>query len=316
MKNTQHKNQTRSNPKRFIPIFIFILIFGMAAYGIFHLYISGRHIPATAEQVETALSNQGFQPKDITDSAQVNFPGMGLENCIVAEQNDIRFEFYRFDNVGSARKVYQQAYTKIIGKRTTYRVEVKEGKLNYHVYILDMPDGFYLAQYTENTAVYAYCASENSEKINSVLGSLGYTHITGNDWNANSPFDGIARVAAYAIWIPVMFIVRFWIWPVVCKSAGVTRSEALELGDSRKKIIPKLIRISKSPKRTKMFATIHNYIALPAYIAVIIAVGSCFTDKLNGVLGVFGIAIPIIMVCCAVIFSFINRVIYGSGKRS
>lgn len=316
MKNTQHKKQTRSNPKRFIPIFIFALIFGMAAYGIFHLYVSGRPIPATAEQVDTALSKHGFQPKDITDSAQVNFSGMGLENCIVAEQNDIRFEFYKFDNVDSARKVYQQAYTKIIANRTNQRVQFQERKLNYRIYILDIETNYYLSMYAENTAVYAYCSSENSEKINAVLDSLGYIEANGNDWNSETPFDGIARVIVYALWIPVMYITRIWIWPVVYKSAGVTRQKALELGDSRKETIPKLIRISRTPKRTKIFAAIHNYIALPAYIAVVIAVGSCFTDKLNDVLGGFGIAIPIIMMCCVIIFIIINKVIYGSEKHS
>lgn len=295
--------------KRIILILFFVLIFSFCAYGIFYLYISGRPTPATAEQVEAALNAQGFQSKNITDSAQDNFPGFGLESCIVAEQNDIRFEFYRFDNVDSAKKVYQQAHSKIIGNRTNQRVEFEERKLNYHVYILDIETNYYLVMYAENTAVYAYCNSaENSGEINSVLDSLGYINTSNGDWHTESPLDGIIRVAVYGAWIPVMYITRLWIWPVLCKSAGVTRQEALELGDSRKEIIPKLIRRSKSPKQTKIFAVIHNYISLPAYIAVVIALVGCFTDKVNSLLGTLGIVIPITMVCCVIIFIIMRAV--------
>ena len=294
--------------KKFVSVLIFILIFGLSAYGIFYLYVSGRPTPATTEQVEAALNEQGFQSQNITDSAQNNFPGFGLESCIVAEQDDTRFEFYRFDNVDSAKKVYQQAHSKIIGNRTIQRVEFEERKLNYHVYILDIETNYYLTMYAENTAVYAYCNStENSGEINAVLDSLGYIDASGEDWHAKSPLDGIIRVAAYALFIPVMYITRLWIWPVLCKSAGVTRQEALELGESRKEIIPKLIQRSKSPKQTKIFAAIHNFISLPAYIAVAIALVGCFTDKVDNLLGVFGLAIPIVMVCCVIIFIIINR---------
>lgn len=295
--------------KRIIVILLFVLIFSFCAYGIFYLYISGRPTPATAEQVETTLTEQGFEIVDFTDSVQNNFEGAGLESCIVGEQDGVRFEFYRFDNVDSAKKVYQQAHSKIIGNRTSQRVEFEERKLNYHVYILDIETNYYLAMYAENTAVYAYCNSaENSGKINSVLDSLGYINASNGDWHTESPLDGIMRVVVYAVWIPVMYITRLWIWPVLCKSAGVTRQEALELGDSRKEIIPKLIRRSKSPKQTKIFAVIHNYISLPAYIAVVIALVGCFTDKVDNVLGVFGLAIPIVMVCCVIIFIIIRAI--------
>ena len=295
--------------KRIIVILLFVLIFSLCAYGIFYLYISGRPTPATAKQVETTLTEKGFESVDFTDSVQNNFEGAGLESCIVGEQNGVRFEFYRFDNVGSAKKIYQQAYSKIIRERTSQRIEFEERKLNYHVYILDIETNYYLAMYAENTAVYAYCeSSENSGKINSVLDSLGYINASDGDWHTKSPLDGIMRVVVYAAWIPVMYITRLWIWPVLCKSAGVTKQEALELGNSRKEIIPKLIRRSKSPKQTKIFAAIYNYISLPAYITVVIALVSCFTDRVDNLLGAFGVAIPIVMICCVIIFIIIRAI--------
>lgn len=161
--------------------------------------------------------------------------------------------------------------------------------------------------YNENTAVYAYCDSENSSIIKEVLNSLGYPNIADTGWNQETSFDNIIRVLVYVLCIPIMFITRIWIYPVVYKSAGVSRRKALELGDSRKEIIPKLIELSKNPKQTKLFAMIHNYISLPAYIAVVLAIISCFTDRVENILDGFGLAIPLVMVVCALIFITIDK---------
>lgn len=150
---------------------------------------------------------------------------MGLENCIVAEKDKLRFEFYQFDNVNSARKVYTQAFNKIYENRTTNRVEFNERKLNYRIYILDIETNYYVAMYNENTAIYAYCNSENLSDFNGVLNSLGYPNLSDTDWNQETPFDNIVRVLVYVLCIPVMFITRIWIWPVVYKSAGVSRKK-------------------------------------------------------------------------------------------
>lgn len=288
------------------PILIFTIIFCIFGGGILYAYIGNRPNVATIAQVENSLAEQGLQAFNITDNAQSNFPDMGLESCIVAEQDNLRFEFYQFDNVKSARKVYTQAYNKIIGNRTTKRVEFEEKKLNYHVYILDIETDYYVAMYTENTAIYAYCDSENLSILKEVLNSLGCLNIV-TDWNQETPFDNIFRVLVYALCIPVMFITRIWIWPVVYKSAGVSRKKVLELGDSRKEVIPKLIELSKNPKQTKFFALIHNYISLPAYIAVVFAIISCFTDRFENILDTLGLAIPLIMIVCAFIFKIIDK---------
>lgn len=295
--------------KKIIAFLIFILVFGLAAYALFYLYVSGRPTPVSADQVITSLNEQGFQPQDITDSAQDNFPGFGLESCVVTEQNGIRFEFYRFDNVESARKVYQQAHSKIFPNKTNQAIVFEERKLNYHIYILDVGTTYYLAMYVENTAIYAYCTpAKNSDKINSILTSFGYMNSSGGDWHEDSPLDGIIRVAVYVLCIPIMHITRLWIWPVLYKSAGVPRSEALELWQRRKEVIPKLICRSKSPGQTKFFAVIYNYISFPAYIAVILAIIGCFTDRVENVLDVVGFSIPVIMIGCALVFNIINKV--------
>lgn len=289
------------------PILIFTIIFCIFGGGILYAYVGNRPNEVTVAQVEDSLAEQGLQAFNITDNAQKNFPNMGLENCIVAEKDKLRFEFYQFDNVNSARKVYTQAFNKIYENRTTNRVEFNERKLNYRIYILDIETNYYVAMYNENTAIYAYCNSENLSDFNGVLNSLGYPNLSDTDWNQETPFDNIVRVLVYVLCIPVMFITRIWIWPVVYKSAGVSRKKALELGDSRKEVIPKLIELSKNPKQTKLFAMIHNYISLPAYIAVILAIISCFTDKFENILDALGLAIPLIMIACALIFRIIDK---------
>lgn len=301
--------------KTIFPLIIFFVVFGLLAYGMYYLFTSDRPTPATPQQVNTALAEQGFQPLDITDTAMQNFPNMGLESCIIAEQNDIRFDFYKFNNIKSAQRVFQQAYNKIYEYRTNDRIQFHEKKLYYSVYILDNSTDYYIALYSENTSVYAYCSLENATKINAVLNSLGYIDSSGEDWRSESPFDSIVRVLVYALCIPVMYITRIWIWPVLYKSAGATRKEVLEMGDSRKEVIPKLIKRSKNPKQTKIFALIHNYISLPAYIATVIAVIACFTDAFDKILDTLGILIPGIMICCAFVFVIIDRTMKFSRKK-
>lgn len=123
------------NKVRIKPILIFVTIFTLFAGCIFYTFVGNRPNILNATQVENSLKKHGLQVINITDNAQSNFPNMGLENCIIAEQDDLRFEFYQFENVESARKVYTQAFNKIYENRTTNRMEFNERKLNYRIYI-------------------------------------------------------------------------------------------------------------------------------------------------------------------------------------
>lgn len=87
----------------------------------------------------------------------------------------------------------------------------------------------------------------------------------------------------------------------------MSRKKALELGNSRKAVISKLIELSNNPRQTKIFALIHNYISLPAYIAVVLAIISCFTDRFENIIDIFGLMIPLVMVVCALIFIIIDK---------
>lgn len=123
--------------KKLAPIFLFLLVFAALICGLLYFYLTGQPEPVSAEQISDALISQDLQPMDITDTAQGNFPGAGLTDCIVAEQDDIRFEFYTFDNPSSALRVYREARKLIITtKMETPRVEIEQGKANYKYYSL------------------------------------------------------------------------------------------------------------------------------------------------------------------------------------
>ena len=115
----------RKSAKRIIPFLLFLLVFAAIMCGLLYFYLTGQPEPISAEQMNDALISQDLQPVDITDTAQGNFPGAGLTNCIVVEQDDIRFEFYTFDNPSSALRVYREARKLIITtKMETPRVKI------------------------------------------------------------------------------------------------------------------------------------------------------------------------------------------------
>ena len=73
---------------------LFLLVFTALICGLLYFYLTGQPEPVSAEQISDALISLDLQPVDITETAQGNFPGAGLIDCIVAEQGDMRFEFY------------------------------------------------------------------------------------------------------------------------------------------------------------------------------------------------------------------------------
>lgn len=161
--------------QKLAPILLFLFVFASLICGVLYFYLTGQPEPVSAEQISDALISQNLQPVDITDTAQGNFPGAGLTDCIVAEQDDIRFEFYIFDNPSSALRVYREARKLIITtKMETPRVEIEQGKANYKYYSLAAGGNYSVAVYVKNTAVYAYCSEESQSKIVGILDAIGY----------------------------------------------------------------------------------------------------------------------------------------------
>lgn len=167
--------------KNLLPILLFLLVFAAIMCGLPYFYLTEQPEPVSAPKINDALISQDLLPVDITDAAQGNFPGAGLTDCIVAEQGDLRFEFYTFDNPSSALRVYREARKLIITtKMETPRAEIEQGKANYKYYSLAAGGNFSVTAYVKNTAVYAYCAEENQSKIINVLDTIGYVDANRN----------------------------------------------------------------------------------------------------------------------------------------
>lgn len=281
--------------KKILPVALFLIVFLALISGLLKFYSTGQPEPVSVGQINDALVSQGLQPADITDRAQGNFPGAGLTKCVVAQQSDIRFEFYHFDNQNSALKLYQEARNLIITtKMATPRTVIETGKANYKYYSLTADGNYSVTVYVKNTAVYAYCNAENLSTITAVLDDIDYVETKAEREIPKWVF-AIVRVLQYALLIPAALVSRSFYWKAAYQSAGVTRSQIDKLEKTRRELSQWLLESSPKPKTTKIILTIYRYYLIPEYIGVALAVIGCFTaslDKLlNNILGfvVFGI---------------------------
>ena len=128
-----------------------VIIFFIVLAIVFFSFISVPKTPATTEQVKSVITAQGYEPKDITELYYESDPGFKntLNKCISFDKDDIHFEFFDFKNDSSAVNIYSQAYQEISYK-------------------------YNAAIYVGNTAVYAYCDSENKTEIDKILDAIDY----------------------------------------------------------------------------------------------------------------------------------------------
>ena len=161
------------NPILYIIIFllVFIVIIGSLLLNAF------TNIPneISAEQMNNVLIAKGFNPKNAVDNADESLLKSGLINCIIAEKDDIKFEFYDFDNNEGALKTYREARNLIIRTRMGVpRIQIKTSKIGYKLYTLNSEGTYSVAIYLKNTAIYAYCNSTNKNFIYELLNEIGY----------------------------------------------------------------------------------------------------------------------------------------------
>ncbi len=161
--------------RKIMPLVIFLIIFLVLLAGVLIYASTGIPQTITAAQMREILVEKGFQPTNATDQAGKEMLEAVLTDCLIARQNDIRFEFYRFDQVRAALNVYQKAHTRIITTRmATPYIQIKNAKFNYTFYSLDADGTYSVTIYCKNTAIYAYCNSENKQLLNAILYKMGY----------------------------------------------------------------------------------------------------------------------------------------------
>ena len=154
-----------------------VIIFFIVLSIVFFEFLTVPKTPATTEQVKEIIINQGYVPEEIVSYYYESDTGFKdtLNNCIAFESKDIHFEFFNFNNEASAKSIYIQAYEDIVANNDTNNRKKGGTKIaNYAIYTLDLQGKYNVAIYVGNTAVYAYCNSENKNEINKILDAIDY----------------------------------------------------------------------------------------------------------------------------------------------
>lgn len=282
--------------KKLAPILLFLLVFAALICGLLYFYLTGQPEPVSAEQISDALISQDLQPENITDTAQGNFPGAGLTDCIVAEQDDIHFEFYTFDNPSSALRVYREARKLIITtKMETPRVEIEHGKANYKYYSLAAGGNYSVTVYVKNTAIYAYCAEENQSKIIGILDTIGY--VDAEPEQDVSPWAAVGmKILPFVLYLFLAMVCRSFWWRAVYVSAGVTQKQMDDLETTRKELSRWIVEVSPRASTTRAILTVYRLFLMPGYVGIAFAVISCFTEGMDAMISTLGVVLPALFV--------------------
>lgn len=132
--------------------------------------------PATAEQVTSALEKNGFDVFDLTSDYQEKWNmDSVLKNAVVCEEDDLRFDFFVFDNEQNADYVRIKYQTYIRENRyANPNIEISEGATNYTLYTIKAKGVYTINMRVANTLVFAYCNEDNANKLNAIMRELGY----------------------------------------------------------------------------------------------------------------------------------------------
>lgn len=273
-------------------------------------------MPVTPQQMYDALLVQGYKPQYATQFVSDDLQEIGLTDCVVAEQDDIKIDFYLFDNDDAAQTVYNMSVSLIHKERRDPPThDYSEGNSNHWRYTLIGQTMYSTAIYVGNTAIYAYCNTENAPKINELLRSIGYAQTEGSGLSSSemSPLFGLLFTIA---WFPLILICRHWLWPLVYRSSGKSQKEIdLFLDKSpkrvpRRKIIAWLIKDSIRPRWTVAWTIIYEIPLILEFIAVLIAFISLFTDALSAFFDVYIFIVIGTGFVCAIIGGILNKILY------
>lgn len=299
----------KKQSKKYLPIvlgvsFVLAVIF---IVGILLYNLTYRPESVSVEKMCEVLSAHNLQPNDVTDAAVDGFSGAGLKNCIIAEQDDLRFEFYDFDNFGAALQVQREARKLIVRSKMAYpRVQIETGSVNYQYYSLDAGGNYSVTIYVKNTAVYAYCNSENQNKLINIIADIAYADV--QEEIVIPPWvSSLFRVLYFAAYIVVALVVRYWLWQAAYKSARVAKKEIEETKKTRKQLAKWLLQTSPRRKSTTLILLLHKACLVFAYAGVALAIVGCFITELHDTLNTLGVMMPLIMFVMGLIGSILSR---------
>ncbi len=139
---------------------------------------TGEKTPATCEQVSTELINLDYEPVDSTyyykeQSSQ-------LKGSIMADNGNVRFNFFEFDNNDSAYTVFYNNHDLIYENISDGFREWDAHYNNYAMYSMSSNGVYYISIWVGNTAIYAYCDEKYKSELDTILISIDYDSSTKN----------------------------------------------------------------------------------------------------------------------------------------
>lgn len=257
----------------------------------------------------------GYAPQYATEAVANNLQEIGLTDCVVAEQNDIKINYYCFDNHDAAKTTYNKAVSLIHKERRDPPTrDYSEGNSNHWRYTLIGKSMYSTALYVGNTAIYAYSNTENADKINDLLRDIGYTKIEGSGESSRkmSPIFGVVFTI---VWLPLALISQHWLWPLVYSSSGTTSKELSMFLKKNSKRVSKykqimwLFQKSIRPLQTFFWATIYSLPLVLECIAILVAIINVFID-LGVIFDIYIFVVVGTIFCLAIVGIFLNKKIY------
>lgn len=155
---------------------ITLFLFGIILLAVILIYagVNGQpKTPTTCQQVTTVLSNLGYAPSDTTSMYFED--DSHLKSSVAIENEQIRFDFFEFDNQDSAANLYSTACNQMLDYRARGNISNSEGYANYYMHSLKSSGIYYITIRVENTALYAYCDEEYMGELGEILSGIGYT---------------------------------------------------------------------------------------------------------------------------------------------
>ena len=263
--------------------------------------------PITAEEVNQVLIAHNLQPIDVTEQALNSFGDVGLQNCIIAEKDDMRFEYYAFDNSAAARAVYRKAYDIIkIERMAVPRREIENGRRNYLTYSLEAAGMYSITVSANNTAVYAYCNAENSAILNDILISLGFINVVKLP-GMLSGAGSVLQIFLFILYAVFALVGRSFYWRAACSSAGITQHQIDKEEKQRAELYAWLVEKSSRKTTTTIILFVHKIYLLPEFFGIAMAVIACFTANVSDIVEFVGMYLPIFVIFTALLGSGLDR---------
>ncbi len=139
---------------------------------------TGEKTPVTCDQVSIELADLDYEPIDSTSHYKEQTSH--LKASIMADNGNVRFNFFEFDNNDSAYTVFYNNHDLIYENISDGFREWDAHYNNYAMYSMSSNGVYYISIWVGNTAVYAYCDNEYRNELNDILLSIDYGSSTKN----------------------------------------------------------------------------------------------------------------------------------------